>query len=72
MDKVAAYTYNSAGQLASVTNGFGRTLTLAYSGAGQLTTVRRWMRASSPTPTMAPVAWFRSCTPIGKGRNFRL
>jgi RHS repeat-associated protein len=67
---VAAYTYNSASQLASVTNGFGRTLTLAYSGAGQLTTVttldaRVITYAYDGSGRLVSVLY-----PDGKGRNF--
>jgi YD repeat-containing protein len=30
------YTYNAAGQLTTITNAFGRTLSLAYNSAGLL------------------------------------
>jgi YD repeat-containing protein len=33
------YVYNASGQLATITNGFGRSLALAYDGSGQLVTV---------------------------------
>ncbi|MET3463811.1 RHS repeat-associated core domain-containing protein [Variovorax atrisoli] len=36
---VTVYTYNDAGQLVTIGNGFGRTLALAYNTAGQLASV---------------------------------